>query len=123
MGQNTSVLVSSAHALGKVLRELEICHPQLKSCSGQVSYLPSVAPGTSTKWFILPVLHNFSPAGTFIPPCPSARAVEGAYAHRCLTFLMIKNRKDEYHLKKLQKTEMLYKDKIIDHSFLCPTSH
>lgn len=123
MGQNLSVLVSSTHALGQVLRELGICHPQFKSCSGQVSCLASVAPGTSTRWFILPDLHNYSPAGTFLPPCPSAQAIERAYPHRCLMFLMIKNRRDEYHLKRLQKTEILYKDKIIDHSFLCPTSH
>lgn len=123
IGQNISVLVSSTHALGQVLRELEICQPQLKSCSGQMSYLPSVAPGTSTRWFILPVLHNYSSAGAFIPPCPSAQAIEGAYTHKCLTFLTIKNRRDEYHLKRLQKTEMLYKHKITDHSFLCPTSH
>lgn len=123
MGQNISVLVSSTRARGQVIRELRICHPQLKPCSGQVSYLPSVAPDTSPRWFILPVLQNYSPSGAFTPPCPSAQAIEGAYTHRCLTFLMIKNRRDECHLKRLQKTEMLYKYKIIDHSFLCPTSH
>lgn len=79
-GQNTSVLVSSTPHSGASVKRVSLgsaifsLNPVQDRCPVCCQW---EEPGTSTRRFILSVLHNYSPAGTVIPSCLSAQAIKG----------------------------------------------